>query len=84
LDNERWCEDCRSANPDYEHVINYGSETLLVPIEISLDFPEEILAKTLSQVGIPDNDVLKVLAIFDADFKTHYITNKIGVLWNLA
>jgi adenylyltransferase/sulfurtransferase len=75
-DNERWCEDCRSVNTNYEHIINYGSDTLLVPTEMSLDLPEEILTRTLSQVGIPENDVLKVLAISDTDFKTYYIINK--------
>lgn len=75
-DNERWCEDCRNANPNYEHIINYGSVPLFVPTEISLDLSEEILTRTLSQVGIPENDVLKVLAIDDTDFKTYYITNK--------
>jgi adenylyltransferase/sulfurtransferase len=75
-DNERWCEDCRNANPNYEHVINYGSETVLVPEEISLGLSEEILARTLLQASIPENDVLKVLAITDTDFKTYYIINK--------
>jgi adenylyltransferase/sulfurtransferase len=75
-DNERWCEDCRNANADYEHIINQGSDTVLVPTEISLDLSDKILERTLLQVGIPENDVLKVLAITENDFKTYYITNK--------
>jgi molybdopterin/thiamine biosynthesis adenylyltransferase len=75
-DNERWCEDCRKKYPNYEHIINNGSDTVLVPNEISLNVSEGILMRTLSQVGIPENDILKVLAISDNDFKTYYITNK--------
>ncbi len=75
-DNERWCEDCKNANVDYEHIINYGSETVLVPTETSLDLPKEIVTRTLPKIGIPENDVLKVLAISNTDFKTYYITNK--------
>ena len=75
--NERWCDDCRNAYPNFETITNFGSSgTLLVKTESSLDLSEEILSRTLAQVGIPENDVLKVKAISDIDFKIYYITNK--------
>gem|GEM_PF-1924494 len=76
--HEKWCEDCRIANPNYEKIPpHYGSNAIETPTETSLDLPEEILARTLSQVGIPPNDVLMVKEpISPTDYKIHYITNK--------
>ena len=74
--HESWCEDCRNRYPNYEDIKNFGKDPSLEPTEISLDLSEEILGRTLSQVGIPENDILEVLAITETDFKTCYVTNK--------
>jgi len=74
---ERWCASCREANPNYEMDTKYGSGcTVDVKTESSLGLPEDILGRTLEQVGVPINDVLKVKAISDVNCKMYYVTNR--------
>lgn len=76
-DDERWCEECRNSYPDYNNIMNYGSNTFMVPEEVSLGSPERVLCRLLPQVGIPNNDILTIKVVKDGIIETHYVTNKL-------
>lgn len=76
-DDERWCEECREKHPDYVHMISYGHHTFLVPEEITLGSDSRVLNRTLSQVGVPSNDVLEIKTVLNGNKETHYVTNQI-------
>ena len=79
VDEERWCEDCRRNYPDYESQLIYPKQTIEVPEEISLGSDDDILMKTLSDAGIPSNDVIKVKERLPGDeFKFYFITNQLS------
>ena len=75
-DEDCWCEDCKKDNPIYEHIINYGSDNFVVPKEISLGSDDRILNKTLSEVGIPTNDILTINVVNNGNKIQHFVTNK--------
>lgn len=57
-DEERWCEDCRKLE-NYSTLKNYDNDFVKIPKELSLRLSEDILSNTLSDVGVPSNDILE-------------------------
>lgn len=58
-DEERWCDDCRSKYENYSHIIEYASDTISVPREVTLNINEEYLELKISDLGVPNNDILE-------------------------
>ena len=57
-DEERWCEECRQK-PDYTSLTEYDNDFQKVPKEVSLKLDDKLLKFSLSQVGVPENDILE-------------------------
>lgn len=77
VDDERWCEECRRKHPDYESLLNYPSQKVEIPEEISFGTDNEVLMRTLSDAGIPTNDVMMVKVCSRGDDHIHYVTNQL-------
>lgn len=64
FNDERWCTDCKDKYPDdYEIRLNYPFALRCTDEEISRYSDAEILKLKLSEIGIPDNDILRVLIV---------------------
>lgn len=58
--DERWCEECKAKYPDnYSIRLNYPLNFVQVDEEITSDSDGAILSLKLSDIGIPNNDLLK-------------------------
>lgn len=58
-DDERWCENCKQQE-NYSHIIEYSNALKTIPIEVTLGSEPDVLSKKLSEVGVPENDILEV------------------------
>lgn len=64
FNDERWCSECREKYPDdYEIRLNFPFALKSTDEEISQYTDEEILGLKLCEIGIPENDILKVLVV---------------------
>lgn len=72
-DEERWCDDCKSKYENYEHIIEYASDIVKIPKEITSNSPQYILSKKLNDVGVPQNDILSVMHIVNKDCKNIFL-----------
>lgn len=74
-DYQRWCPECRAAYPDYASRINYKTNLVKIPREVSLASPEDVLNRRLSDVGVPENDILECIVTKDGtpDFFDVYL-----------
>ena len=77
-DDERWCSECRNTIENYSHILEFANNFKVVPKEVSLGSEDYILNRTLEEVGVPANDILKCFFIYDnrtPEFKYLYIKN---------
>lgn len=77
-DEERWCDDCRNNNENYAHIIEYANNFEIIPKEISLGSDNCVLNKKLEDVGVPSNDILQCICMYNdgtIDYKYVYINN---------
>ena len=72
-DDERWCAECRIAHENYTHIIEYANAFKKVPKEVTLGSDDYILNRTLSEVGIPLNDILEGIFMCEEENKFRYI-----------
>lgn len=74
-DDQRWCPDCRATYPDYASRINYKMNLVKIPREVSLASPEDVLNRRLTDVGVPENDILECIVTKDGtiDFFDVYL-----------
>ena len=70
-DDERWCEECRS-HEGYETHLNYGNEWVSVSAFTANSDPA-ILQMKLKDLGVPKDDVLKVVGIVEDEFVSYYV-----------
>ena len=64
-DEQRWCEECREAYPDYATRLNYPEGLVRIPRELSLSSPAQYLDMPLNEIGVPDNDILECAVLSD-------------------
>lgn len=64
-DKERWCKLCRETYDNYEHIIEFANRFEKVPVEITRGTDKKFLNKTLSEVGVPLNDILKCAFVYE-------------------
>lgn len=60
---ERWCAECRENHSDYEHMIEYSSDTVFVPHEITSNTDSKFLDFCIFKVGVPYNDILNCCVV---------------------
>lgn len=65
FDDERWCPDCQSEYDNYQQCLNYPNEWKQTPHEITLQSDNDILSLRLKDIGVPCNEILKVLIVKD-------------------
>lgn len=60
FNDERWCNECKRKYPDdYEMRLNYSLNLIQVDEEITSESDEHTLSLRLSDIGIPNNDLIK-------------------------
>lgn len=62
--NERWCLECRSLFEDYEHHLEYPNQWNKTSKEIHLDSDESLLKLRPSDIGIPRDDILSTMLLY--------------------
>lgn len=62
-DEERWCKECRDTNPDFSNRIEYASNLVKTPSELTANSSQEFLQMTIRALGIPDNDIVPATII---------------------
>ncbi len=72
-DDQRWCDECRGKYPDYSERILYPNDFIRIPGEISAKAPDEILLYKLSDVGVPENDILECLVSREGSFEEYHV-----------
>lgn len=69
FNDERWCDECKNRYPnDYEMRLSYPLNLKQIDEEISSDSDDSILSLKLSEVGIPNNDILKCRFLNGMDY----------------
>lgn len=58
--DERWCEECRNKYRDYEVRLDYSNQWNQTPTEIKMNSDHSLLQCRLSDIGVPEDDILKV------------------------
>lgn len=66
-DDERWCAECRSKYEDYQSRLGFSNLWDETPIEISLNCEDSILQLRFCDIGVPDDDILKVTLVNNDD-----------------
>ena len=72
-DEERWCDDCKNKYENYEHIIEYASDIVKIPKEITSNSPQYILSRKLNDIGVPPNDILSVMHIVNQECKNIFL-----------
>lgn len=72
-DDQRWCQECREKNDEYQSVTIFTNDFEKIPREISAHSPEWILARRLTDNGVPKNDILECLALKDGKYESYDI-----------
>lgn len=60
-DDERWCDECRSRYDDYVMRQDYASQWDRTPVEFTLFTEERFLKMHPQEIGIPQDDIVKVV-----------------------
>ena len=71
--DERWCEECRKSFEDYENRLEYPNQWKETSTEISLNSDNSLLQLHLSDIGIPQDDILKVTLVHEDGFSIVYL-----------
>lgn len=66
-DEQRWCEECRLAYPDYHLRLLHPNDLMKIPQEVSLRSPANILEYRLRDAGVPENDILDCIILSDGE-----------------
>ena len=69
--DDRWCEECR-AKEDYEMLLDYDNQWESISSVSSSSSPD-VLRMRLREVGVPQNDVLKVIVYKEDGKEEHYV-----------